>query len=244
MAAAMRGRKGWALGKSAATSDGIARGVAKRLGVRRGMYHGHRQALEMASISFIGGDLLVHDQRSPYVYLLGMYLGDGYLAGLPQRCRFEIACDAKYSGIIRSLERAMRTVSPYRTVASLRAKENCVRVYSYGWRWLALFPHHGPGRKHERKIELRDWQQVLVDEFPLEFLRGLIHSDGCRTVRRQDGKEYAFYSFDNRSEDILAMFCRACDSVGVRYTRPKSTTVSVARRPDVAFLDQEIGPKG
>ena len=43
-----------------------------------------------------------------------------------------------------------------------------------------LFPQHGPGKKHERPIALDHWQQDIVDAHPWEFIRGLIHSDGCR----------------------------------------------------------------
>jgi hypothetical protein len=70
-----------------------------------------------------------------------------------------------------------------------------------------------------------------------------IDSDGCRSIRRQDGHEYPFYSFDNRSSDIIGFLCWACDLVGVHYTRPKATTVSIARRADVAFLDQVLERK-
>jgi hypothetical protein len=31
---------------------------------------------------------------------------------------------------------------------------------------------------------LEDWQRDIVDQFSEEFLRGLIHSDGCRTINR------------------------------------------------------------
>ena len=122
-----------------------------------------------------------------------------------------------------------------------------VRVHqvsdSYGWRWLALFPHHGPGRKHERKIALLDWQRAIVDMCPVDFLGGLVDSDGCRSVRHQDGKDYPFYSFDNRSLDILSLFCETCDKLGVHYSRPKVQTVSVARRADVAYLDSVLARK-
>jgi len=137
----------------------------------------------------------------------------------------------------------MQSLYPEHKVARLVTKANCVVVYSYGWRWLALFPHHGPGHKHERKIELRAWQRDIIRESPLQFIGGLIDSDGCRSVRRQDGREYPFYSFDNRSDDIIGFFSWACDLIGIHYTRPKQTTVSIARRPDVAFLDRSLSRK-
>jgi len=38
--------------------------------------------------------------------------------------------------------------------------------------WPCLFPQHGPGRKHERKIELAPWQEAIVDREPEQFIRG------------------------------------------------------------------------
>ena len=90
----MRGRIGWATGKTAATDPRIARGVEKRLGVKRGMYRRHREALGVDAPLPCGRDLLSPSQRVAYGYMLGMYLGDGYLAGLPDSCRFEISLDA------------------------------------------------------------------------------------------------------------------------------------------------------
>ncbi len=175
--------------------------------------------------------------------MLGMYLGDGFLAGLPGSCRFEIALDAKYPALVETCAAAMEALYPERKVRRRTMKANCIVVYSHGWRWLALFPHHGRGRKHERHIELADWQRDLIRESPLAFISGLIDSDGCRSIRRQDGHEYPFYSFDNQSSDIIGFFCWACDLVGIHYTRPKSRTVSIARRADVGFLDRELKRK-
>jgi hypothetical protein len=48
--------------------------------------------------------------------------------------------------------------------------------------WPCVFPQHGPGRKHNRKIALEDWQQKIVDRHSGMFLRSLFHSDGSRFV--------------------------------------------------------------
>jgi hypothetical protein len=68
----------------------------------------------------------------------------------------------------------------------------CAQIKSYSTHWTCLFPHHGPGRKYTRTIALEDWQQEIVDDHPGPFLRGLIHSDGCRmtnwTQRRVAGE--------------------------------------------------------
>jgi hypothetical protein len=106
-----------------------------------------------------------------------------------------------------------------------------------------VLPQHGPGMKHLRSIVLADWQEQIVDDFPREFLRGLIHSDGSRHLNTVNGKGYPRYMFSNRSADILALFSAACDRVGVRWTQSYKFTISVARAKDVALLDTFIGPK-
>lgn len=109
-----------------------------------------------------------------------------------------------------------------------------------------------PGRKHRRRIALAPWQQAIVNEHPREFLRGLLHSDGCRTVNRfstllPSGRvaEYAYprWFFSNRSEDVRGIFCATCAAVGVRWTRSNPRNISVSHRRSVALLDEWVGPK-
>jgi hypothetical protein len=90
-----------------------------------------------------------------------------------------------------------------------------------------------------------------VERYPGAFLRGLFQSDGCRvtnwTVRTVAGTpkryEYARYFFTNKSSDIMDMCRWALGLVGARWTMPKPDTLSVARKADVALLDEFIGPK-
>lgn len=80
-----------------------------------------------------------------------------------------------------------------------------------------------------------------------EFVRGLIHSDGCRFIAHQRvGErtyEYSRYSFSNRSDDIRAMFCAHLDLLGIGWTRPNDCQVAIDRRSEVAKLDAFVGPK-
>ncbi len=103
-----------------------------------------------------------------------------------------------------------------------------------------------------RKIEPAGWQRALVDAHPEEFLRGLIHSDGCRVINRftvdlPSGRpaEYAYprYFFSNLSTDIRALFCKYCELLGVRWTRSNHRNISVSHRSSVELLDSFIGEK-
>ncbi len=119
----------------------------------------------------------------------------------------------------------------------------CYEIYSYAMSWPCLFPQHGPGRKHERPIELSDWQIDQVKQAPELLLRSLIQSDGCRFINTGSGGwKQPRYSFSNRSEDIRVIFCWGCDLLGLRYTHAPHT-VYVSRKADVARLDEFIGPK-
>jgi hypothetical protein len=102
---------------------------------------------------------------------------------------------------------------------------------------------HGPGRKHERPIELADWQREHIARWPFLLLRGLIHSDGCRFQNTGRAWSHPRYCFDNRSADIRQIFRETCDLVSLHWTASGSYTTYVSRKADVALLDRFIGPK-
>jgi hypothetical protein len=234
MAASKRGKSNWAKGLSADTDPRILRNAETRRGRKRGPYRLASRAFETST------DLRV-EQRAAYVHLLGLYLGDGSIVN--KTSRLEIALDARYPSIVEACAASMRAVHP-RGRANIRAKGGtCVVVNSFGRHWLTLFPQHGPGRKHLRRIALADWQRDLVKDNPIPMMRGLLDSDGSRFDRWVSGKSYPAYEFSNRSEDILGIFCWVADLLGVNHRRANATNISIARRRDVAFLDARIPMK-
>jgi hypothetical protein len=135
--------------------------------------------------------------------------------------------------------------------ASTATRVATASTHGYPRHWPCLFPQHGPGKKHLRKIELSAWQQVIVERHPGEFARGLLHSDGYRGVNRvwavlADGEhwyEYPRYLFVNESRDILRLCGETLDQLGVEWRFSKPNTISVAKRDAVARLDEFVGPK-
>ena len=75
------------------------------------------------------------------------------------------------------------------------------------------------------------------------FLRGLIHSDGCRIVADDRGRQSVRYLFSNRSEDIKRLYCESLDAVGIPWTRPCDRQIAVYRKDAAAQMDEFIGPK-
>jgi hypothetical protein len=183
-----------------------------------------------------------------YSYLLGVYLGDGWLARNGSSWTLRITLDAAYPEIVAEVAEAMGIITGKRQIfVRPHHSERCVEV-SITWRpWLCLFPQHGPGRKHHRKIALADWQRSIVDDAPKPFLRGLIQTDGWRGLNRVHvkGKDYAYprYQFSNRSDDIRRLFTDTLDLLGVEWRQWTRYHISVARRESVRFLDSFIGPK-
>ena len=183
-----------------------------------------------------------------YAYLLGLYLGDGHIARWGSSIELRIYCDARYGGVTRAAIDAIGAVHPDGSVrVHDRRNARCLVVVSAWGSWPVLFPQHGPGRKHERSIQLVDWQRTITGAHPEALVRGLLHSDGCRFVARQASKgrvyEYTRYQFSNRSEDIKAIFCQHLDLLGVRWTRASEKVIAVDRRPEVAKLEAFVGPK-
>lgn len=180
-----------------------------------------------------------------YVYLLGLYLGDGCISRHPRDVyRLRIALDARYPGIIRSASSAIEEVRGGTAHIQPRRRQKCCDVSAYWRSWPCLLPQHGPGRKHDRPIVLADWQEELVHRWPEQLLRGLIHSDGCRFQNTgRSNWSCPRYSFTNHSADIRKLFCDTCEEVGVRWTLSGMYTIYVSRKADVSRLDEFIGPK-
>jgi hypothetical protein len=194
----------------------------------------------------------VHDfERLPasYLYLLGLYLGDGCLSKHRRDVfRLRVVLDSSYPGIAAECAAAMQDLLPgNRPGMQPKYGANAWEVSISCKALPCFFPQHGPGRKHDRVIRLAEWQQRALERHPQLLLRGLIHSDGCRSINTirhpRRTYEYPRYTFSNRSDDIRRIFCDACDLLDIEWRVMNACNISVARRASVARLDQFIGPK-
>ncbi|MGH3478113.1 MAG: transcriptional regulator [Nocardioidaceae bacterium] len=189
--------------------------------------------------------------ESAYAHLLGWYLGDGCLAS-SRRGVFVLSVinDARYVGLNAEVMASMAACKP-RARARQRQRPGAM-VIELGWKhWPCLFPQHGAGPKHTRRIVLEDWQRKIVAMHTGRFLRGLFHSDGCRCVNRVTRPvagqpkryEYPRYFFTNASDDIRQIACWALDLCGIAWRPTNARTISVSRKAAVAALDEMVGPK-
>ena len=186
-----------------------------------------------------------------YSELFGWYLGDGHIsAGRRGVQKLHVFNDATYVENNAHIAELMRRVKPGGRPHTRRAP-GCV-ITTVSWKhWVCLFPQHGPGRKHDRELGMTEWQWGIVRREPAAFLRGLFHSDGCRSnnwaTRIVQGEkrryEYPRWQFTNASEEIRVWCCEVLDMLGLRWRQSNTRTISVSRRDDVARLDQLIGLK-
>jgi len=181
--------------------------------------------------------------QQAYAYLLGIYLGDGSIVVNRKVYRLRVTLDKKYPNIINTCMQAIQTVLPENKVG-LVAREGCYDVSCHHKFWPDLFPQHGEGAKHLRQIKLEEWQLQIVDKYPLEFFRGLFHSDGSRDRNVVKGREYPRYAFTNLSQDIRQLYCYTCNLLGLHWTvATNGRNINIARRADVEYLDRVVGPK-
>ena len=193
------------------------------------------------------GDL----DSAAYAELLGWYLGDGHISrGRREVYALHIFNDAKYTGLNAHVIELMRLVKPGCRPHTRDAPG--VVITTVSWKhWPCLFPQHGPGRKHKRKLELADWQRTIVSAHPAAFLRGLLHSDGCRVnnwaTRMVAGVkkryDYPRWQFVNHSADIRDWFTEALDRLDIPWRQSNWMCISVSTRAGVARLDELVGPK-
>ena len=247
--------------------------VARRLGLSVGTVRDwFAGKLPKHSRGHLAGDLVPgacaacgHDEHQfaelprAYVYLLGLYLGDGCISAHRREVyRLRIFLDLRYPEIVEECATAMSEVMPPNRVNRLErdgsyvddGKPSNVEISVFSKSWPCLFPQHGPGKKHTRRIWLSEWQQELAERWPEELIRGLIHSDGYRFINTgRGGWRHPRYAFSNLSTDLTSIFCTACDCLGVRWTaafpkhESKAVTIYVSRKADVAQMDEFIGPK-
>ncbi|EPH45306.1 hypothetical protein STRAU_1644 [Streptomyces aurantiacus JA 4570] len=213
--------------------------VSKEIGVSRAAIRSWQTRIEPLGPTAPGcprcGDVPGKpDDQVAYSYLLGLYLGDGCISYLHRGVHFlRITCADAWPGLIDSCAEVMQILRPDNKVFRIQ-RQGCQYVTCYSKHWPCLFPQHGPGRKHERTIALEPWQQEIVDAHPWEFIRGLIHSDGCRitnwTTRVVGGApkryEYPRYFFTNTSTDIIGLFTDTLDRLGVEWKTHRPQGIS------------------
>ncbi len=216
----------------------IALAVVATLGLGAAMTGGNDNNLKVSSVEFIGMPAPSTDAERTAAYTTA-------------RVRVTYSDGGTTEGVL-SFNRLFYNTDKVGGSYAAGSEPSNVEVSSFSKSWPCLFPQHGPGTKHTRRIWLAGWQQELAERWPEALLRGMIQSDGCRftnTRGRSDSWSAPRYGFSNMSTDVISIFCTACDKVGLRWTAAfpederRAVTIYVSRKRDVARMDDFIGPK-
>lgn len=184
-----------------------------------------------------------------YVELLALYLGDGCLSKAPRTSRLRISLDSAYPKIIEDGRDLLARSFPMNRVDVVSFHDGaCVNLSVWNSHLPCVFPQHGPGLKHRRRIALEEWQLALLIAAPWPFIRGCIRTDGCVFTNRTGRYAYLSYGFSNMSSDIANLLAFAMSLVGVDYrltngSRRGIHQLRVNRRPSVALMLEHVGLK-
>jgi hypothetical protein len=187
--------------------------------------------------------IMGNNLQNTYSYILGLYLGDGHINQMKNKrsYRLRIFNDIKYNNLNKHIINELQNLFFNNRVNFINSK-NLVITYVYSNKLPTLFPQHGNGRKHNRKIELFNWQKDIISYKYL--LMGLFHSDGCHYFNNIKGKKYESYSFSNVSKDIHGIFQNCCKTLNIEYTKSsKSSNTEIRQRNSVEYLKNNIGTK-
>ena len=221
--------------------------IARRLGVPRGTVRDWRRPRYIARFSrcprcWRRARRTVFSDDD-YAELLGLYLGDGHISAAARTQRLRIFLDARYGRIVAETDALLRRCFPENPIGRVSFHDGAeVVLHVYCGHLSCLFPQHGPGRKHDRRIVLEAWQRRIVDAAPWAFLRGCIRSDGCVFINRTGRYEYLSYGFANHSSDILDLFESCCLAQGLRPRR-YAQSIRLNRREDVGRMLEHVGVK-
>lgn len=188
------------------------------------------------------------EKRKAYAFILGVYLCDGHIctSKLLRAPALRLTNDIKY---IKNTQEWIDNISvllPENSINKHRhSKCNANLITVYSRKLVDLFPQHGPGKKHQRKLELAEWQRTIINKYPSEFLRACFQSDGCIYTLKNGGR---YYSFSNMSEDIMDWFLSALSSIGInkqktRSVKSKIFIVQISKKSDVEILQSIIAYK-
>lgn len=176
-----------------------------------------------------------------YSYILGLYLGDGYINKMKRTYKLRIVNDVKYSKLNMFIKLQLEKLFPSNVVGFVN-RNTYLEIYVHSNKLEKLFPQHEVGRKHQRKIILTNWQTEIISNKYL--LIGLFHSDGCYYINKVNGYEYESYSFSNKSLDIHKIFQTCCNNLGLSYTKTNKMNETQLRKRDVVnYLKDNIGTK-
>jgi hypothetical protein len=217
--------------------------ISKKYNIPRGtiMYWYKNDIGKQCNIKNKKVDLLNLD-KDAYSYILGVYLGDGYINKMERTWKLRFFLDSRQTLVIDECVKNLKKIFIKNKVSILTTKYNYIIIYLYSNYIPNLFPHLGEGEKYKRKIELNEFQINIINYDKL--MKGLFHSDGSFYIA--SGK-YPRYQFTNKSIDLINIFkfCMIRNNIIPKYRQRKNGIydIQIQNKKDVNKLYPILGEK-
>jgi DNA-binding transcriptional regulator WhiA len=182
----------------------------------------------------------IKNKKEIYSYILGLYLGDGCISESKMSYKLRIAQDNKYPQLIEIIKEKLNSF--FTNNVFVCNPKGCKQISIHDKNLPLYFPQHAAGKKHNRKIELVDYQRENLDY--KEFLKGLWVTDGSfyKTARG-----YEAYNFTNKSTDIIALFEECLNNFGIKYRKRMKKNevwiVEITKKSEVVKMKEIVGMK-
>ena len=187
-----------------------------------------------------------------YAYLLGAYLGDGYLSHGPGQLL--VVCDRQYPGIIEECPRGddPHEFAPARRHLAASRPQLRPRRRAAGKAGSRPSRSTGAdastsGRSCSSRGRRRSSRRTRGNSCAACCIRtAAARSIASRPSSRAGGSreyEYPRWFFSNMSADIRGLFCTTCEQLGLRWTQSNHRNISISHRHSVALLEEHVGPK-
>lgn len=184
--------------------------------------------------------LEISEKSELYSFILGLYLGDGNITKNKTSYVLRIVQDSRYENSIIEISNALSSF--FRKKASVRKSIGCHVISIYDKNLPLYFPQHGIGKKHDRKINLNEYQRSIIDLRCI--LRGLWITDGSYYIANS---KYERYNFTNKSIDIISIFEECMDAFGIKYTKNIRKDgiyrIQIQKKSEVEKMKSIVGKK-
>jgi len=186
----------------------------------------------------------IKSKKSVYNFILGLYLGDGNISRNKMSYKLRIVQDSKYKNSIKEICKELKYFFGKNT--TIQNSQGCKIITIHDKNLPLYFPQHGVGKKHNRKIELVDYQTENIDYESL--LKGLWISDGSFYKAILSEKySYERYNFTNKSVDIISLFEECLRKIDVRYTKDVRKDlvwrIQIQKKSEVDKMKKVVGIK-
>jgi len=218
------------------------RQIASRLGISQSTVTRALQGSSLRSKSEAAElrykPLSLDGSHAELAYLVGIYLGDGYLVRSSRTELLDIACDSKYPDLIERFSGLVSRVFGKSPTLHKDLFSNCVHIRLYG-EGIGSILGFEPGPKKGRDLHIPSWITENED-WSRWCIRGLFETDGYMHHRHKRDRSVVV-GFSNTNEMLLDEVQQLLYNLGYQTFRRSKTSVDCWQYDEAMRFVAEVG---